>query len=249
MRTADVISGIAVPDTALARDATTFIRRVEDDLLYDHSRRVFFFGAQHGRRQELEPDLELLYLAAMFHVLSLTEPYRTSSSLRFEVDGANAARDFAIQHGVDDNDARTVWMSIALHTTPGVPEFLEPEIALLSAGVATDVLGIGRDDLSPEELSAVTAGHPRADFKHRFLQTLTVGVRHRPRSATGTVNADVLAEYDPSFHRDDLSQPFSTAPGPSSEEREQPCEPITPQIGQIQVQRCQEGFAIALVRH
>ncbi|MET0699755.1 MAG: HD domain-containing protein [Mycobacterium sp.] len=204
MRAVDVISGIAVPDTALTRDTTNFIRSVEDDLLFDHSRRVFFFGAQHGRRREIEPDLELLYVGAMFHVLGLTEPYRTSSSLRFEVDGANAARDFALQHGVDDNDARTLWMSIALHTTPGVPEFLEPEIALLSAGVATDVLGVGRDDLSPAELSAVTTIHPRTNFKHLFLQALTVGVRHRPRSATGTVNADVLAKYDPSFHRDDF---------------------------------------------
>lgn len=204
MEAVDIIAGIVVPDTALARDATAFIRSVEDDVLFNHSRRVFFFGAQHGRHRELEPDLELLYLGAMFHVLGLTEPYRTSSSLRFEVDGANAARDFAVQHGVDENDARTVWLSIALHTTFGVPEFLEPEIALVSAGVATDVLGVGCDDLSPDEVSAVTTVHPRTNFKHLFLQALTVGVRHRPRSAAGTVNADVLAVFDPSFHRDDF---------------------------------------------
>ena len=62
-----------------------------------------------------------------------------------------------------------MWLSIALHTTPGVPEFLEPEIALVTAGVETDVLGIGRDDLAPEALAAVTAAHPRPDFKQRIL--------------------------------------------------------------------------------
>lgn len=72
--------------------------------------------------------------------------------LRFEVDGANAARNFLLERGVDEAAARKVWLSIALHTTPGVPEFLEPEIALVTAGVETDVLGIGRDDLSAEAI-------------------------------------------------------------------------------------------------
>jgi HD superfamily phosphodiesterase len=177
---------------------------VEDDLLFDHSRRVFFFGALQGERRNLKPDLELLYAGAMFHDLGLTEPYRTSSSLRFEVDGANAARDFLLQHGVDEAEARRVWLSIALHTTPGVPEFLDPEIALVTAGVETDVLGLGRDDLSSESLIAVTSAHPRPDFKNRILQAFTDGMKHRPRSTFGTMNADVLAHFDPSFVRDDF---------------------------------------------
>src|SRR3954467_4122311 len=127
---ADNIASVVIPDTELVREITAFIRDTEDDLLFDHSRRVFFFGVLQGRRRGLQPDLELLYVGAMFHDLGLTEPYRTSSSLRFEVDGANAARDFLLQHGIDEGEARRIWLSIALHTTPGVPEFLEPEIAL-----------------------------------------------------------------------------------------------------------------------
>jgi HD domain len=200
----DSVADVTVPDTQLVRDVTQFIRHVEDDLLFNHSRRVFFFGALQGRRRGLHPDLELLYVGAMFHDIGLTEPYRTSSSLRFEVDGANAARDFLLQRGVDEGVARRVWLSIALHTTPGVPEFLEPEIALVTAGVETDVLGFGRDDISPDHISAVTAMHPRPDFKHRILQAFTDGMKHRPRSTFGTMNADVLAHFDPSFVRDDF---------------------------------------------
>lgn len=200
----DTVAGIAVPDTPLTRDITEFIRSAENDLLFDHSRRVFFFGALQGERRNLKPDLELLYAGAMFHDLGLTEPYRTSSSLRFEVDGANAARDFLQQHGVDDVDARRVWLSIALHTTPGIPEFLDPEIALVTAGVETDVLGIGRDDLSPESLAAVTSAHPRPNFKNLILQAFTDGMKHRPRSTFGTMNADILAHFDPEFVRDDF---------------------------------------------
>lgn len=199
----ETIAGVVVPDTPLVRDVTEFIRDAEDDLLFHHSRRVFLFGALQGVRRGLRPDLELLYVGAMFHDIGLTERYRTSS-LRFEVDGANAARDFLLQRGVDETTARKVWLSIALHTTPGVPEFLDPKIALVTAGVETDVLGIGRDDLSPEALEAVTAAHPRPDFKRRILQAFTDGNMHRPRTTFGNVNADVLQHFDQSFVRDDF---------------------------------------------
>jgi hypothetical protein len=199
----DPIAGIGIPDTPLVREVTDFIHGAEDELLFNHSRRVFLFGALQGRRRGLQPDLELLYAGAMFHDLGLTERYRTST-LRFEVDGANAARDFLLQRGVDKADADKVWLGIALHTTPGVPEFLAPEIALVTAGVETDVLGIGRDDLSPEALAAVTAAHPRPDFKRRILAAFTDGMKHRPQSTFGTCNADVLQRFDPTFARDDF---------------------------------------------
>ena len=199
----DTIAGIEIPDTELVRDVTEYIRDAEDDLLFDHSRRVFLFGALHGRRRGLQPDLELLYFGAMFHDLGLTERYRTST-LRFEVDSANAARDFLLQRGLGKSDADKVWLSIALHTTPGIPEFLESEIALVTAGVETDVLGIGRDDLSAESLSAVTAAHPRPEFKRRILAAFNKGMQHRPHTTFGTVNADVLEHFDSTFVRDDF---------------------------------------------
>lgn len=202
---AETIADIVVPDTELVRDVTAFIRDAEDDLLFHHSRRVFLFGALQGRRLGLEPDLELLYAGAMFHDIGLTERYR-GSMLRFEVDGANAARDFLRERGADEESIRKVWLGIALHTTPGVPEFLDPEIALVTAGVETDVLGIGRDALAPEALQAVTAAHPRPDFKRRILKAFTDGNVHRPRSTFGNVNADVLEHFDDTFVRDDFVQ-------------------------------------------
>jgi HD superfamily phosphodiesterase len=201
--TAHTIAGVTIPDSPLVRDTTEYIRDVENDLLFDHSRRVFLFGALAGRRRGLDPDLELLYVGAMFHDVGLTQGYRESMA-RFEVDGANAARDFLLARGTDEHTVRKVWLSIALHTTPGIPEFLDPEIALVTAGVETDVLGIGRDELSSDALAAVTAAHPRPDFKRRILQAFTDGNVHRPGSTFGNVNADVLAHYDPTFVRDDF---------------------------------------------
>ncbi|MGB8210821.1 MAG: HD domain-containing protein [Mycobacterium sp.] len=202
---AQSIAGIAIPDTPLTREITEYIRDTEDELLFNHSRRVFLFGALQGRRRGLQPDLELLYTGAMFHDIGLTEGYRTSM-LRFEVDGANAARDFLLERGFDEATARKVWLSIALHTTPGVPEFLDPEIALVTAGVETDVLGIGRSDLSAEAIEAVTAAHPRPDFKNRILRAFNDGMKHRPDSTFGTMNDDVLQHFDDSFVRDNFVQ-------------------------------------------
>lgn len=207
------IADITIPDSALAREITEFIRDAEDDLLFDHSRRVFLFGALQGRRRGLRPDLELLYAAAMFHDLGLTQRYRTST-LRFEVDGANAARDFLLQRGVGEDEARKVWLAIALHTTPGVPEFLDPEIALVTAGVETDVVGIGLDDLSAEDVAAVTTAHRRPDFKKRILAAFNDGMKHRPQSTYGTMNADVLAHFDPEFVPVDFTDLLLNNPWP-----------------------------------
>ena len=84
------------------------------------------------------------------------------------------------------------------------PEFLAPETALVTAGVETDVLGIGRDDLASEDLAAVTAAHPRPDFKRQILAAFNNSMKHRPQSTFGTCNADVLERFDPSFTRDNF---------------------------------------------
>jgi hypothetical protein len=199
----DTVAGIRVPDSALAREVTEYIRDVEDDLLFNHSRRVFFFGALQGLRRGLQSDLELLYAAAMFHDLGLTDRYR-NSTIRFEVDGANAAREFLAARGFDEAGIDKVWLGIALHTTPGVPEFLAPEVALLQAGVEVDVIGVGGEQLAPEALAAVTAAHPRPQFKQGILAAFNDGMKQRPQTTFGTMNADVLAHCDATFERVDF---------------------------------------------
>jgi hypothetical protein len=199
----EAIAGVSIPDTPLVRDTTEFVRECTDELLYHHSRRVFLFGMLQGRQRGLTPDPELLYVGAMFHDLGLTARFG-STDRRFEIDGADAAKTFLRQHRMGDEAAARVWLAIALHTTPGVPEFLEPEIALVTAGVETDVLGIGYHELSANDLAAVVAAHPRPNFKERILAAFTEGNRHRPRTTFGNVNADVLAHYDADFVRDDF---------------------------------------------
>jgi hypothetical protein len=193
-------AGVAVPDTRLATEATELVRDVTTDLVYDHSRRVYWFGSLQGRNRGLSFDPELLYIGAMFHDLGLNEQFR-SSGRRFEVDSADEARRFLQARGVPEDSIRRVWTSIALHTTPGIPQFMEPEVALVTAGVECDVLGIGYYDISEAERAEITALHPRPDFKRRILEAFTEGIAPRPETTFGNVKADVLERFVPGFQR------------------------------------------------
>jgi HD superfamily phosphodiesterase len=199
------IAGVSIPDTALVQEVTQLVRETSSELLFHHSRRVFLFGMLQGRVRGLTADPELLYVGAMFHDLGLVDGHRNNRQ-RFEVDGADAARDFLLDHGRSAAEARAVWLAIALHTTPGVPEYLDPEIALVTAGVETDVLGIGLEALSAEQIDAVTAVHPRPGFKQRILEAFRDGFVDRPDTTFGTVNDDVLAHFDPNFQRTDFTE-------------------------------------------
>ena len=194
---------VTVPDTKLARAATELVRESTTDLVYHHSRRVFWFGSLQGQNRGLSFDPELLYIGAMFHDLGLNPEFR-GSGRRFEVDSADEARRFLQGHGVPEDSIRRVWTAIALHTTPGIPEFMEPEVALVTAGVEYDVLGIGYHDVSDTDRAEITALHPRPDFKRSILQAFTEGIAPKPETTFGNVKADVLERYVPGYKRDNF---------------------------------------------
>lgn len=104
----NLVAGIRIPDSTLAKSAAELLREHGTDLLWNHSHRVYLFGALMGTRNNVKYDLELLYISALFHDLGLTKHY-SSPDKRFEVDGANAARDFLRSHGVPEESARLVW--------------------------------------------------------------------------------------------------------------------------------------------
>ena len=195
------IAGIQIPDSLLAREATELVRDTETDLLFHHSRRVFLFGAIAGGRRQLSFDAEMLYIGAMFHDMGLMPAY-SSATERFEVDGANAARDFLTRHQIVDSQIDQVWDAIALHTTPGVPKHKKPVVALVTAGVEMDVLGLAYDEFTAEQRAQVVAAHPRGvGFKEGIIEAFTQGTIHKPESTFGNVKADVLALKDPTYRR------------------------------------------------
>ena len=199
--TAKSVAGVGIPDSKLAREVTELVRDTEPPLLFHHSSRVYYWGALTGNRRGLRYDPELLYAGAMFHDMGLT-PAHASAHERFEVDGANAARDFLESHGIAQRDIETVWTAIALHTTPGIPQHMHPVIALVTAGVEMDVLGIAYSEFTDTEREAVVQAHPRpGHFKEEIIQAFYDGIRDKPESTFGNVKADVIADKEPHSHR------------------------------------------------
>jgi hypothetical protein len=198
---ANLISGVSIPDTQLAREIKEFIQDSETELLFNHSSLVYYFGAIAGKQRDLKFDPELLYAGAMFHDIGLMRGH-SSTSDRFEVDGANAASAFLKERGIVQQDLDTVWAAIALHTTPGIPQYMHPVVALVTAGVEMDVLGLTYPQYSEEVRNAVVAEYPRTpNFKEDIIQAFYDGIHKKPDTTFGNVKADVLADKDSKFVR------------------------------------------------
>jgi hypothetical protein len=203
---------IQIPQSSLTREITQLVRDTESDLLFQHSSRVYCFGALAGKHRGLVFDPELLYAAAMFHDMGLTKQH-SSHDQRFEVDGANAARDFLRRHRIAQSDIDLVWAAIALHTTPGIPQHMHPVIALVTAGVEMDVLGLAYPEYGDAERESVVRTYPRTvTFKEDIIQAFYDGIVHKPATTFGNVKADVLADKDTYFRRTNFCTVIRSSP-------------------------------------
>lgn len=194
------VADIIIPDSTIATQATELLLEHGTEFIYNHSLRVFLFSALNGNRRQLKYDSELLYVASVFHDLGLTSHY-SSPDLRFEVDGANAARDFLKSHGLPKDQLQLVWDTIALHTTIGIAEHKEPEVALMYSGVGLDVMGEGYEHLTEANREEIIKAFPRNDFKNKIIPTFFGGFEHKTETTFGNIKADVCAYMIPNFER------------------------------------------------
>ncbi len=190
-----------IPDSVLAREITELVRDTESELLFRHSSRVYLFGALAGQHRGLRFDAELLYAGAMFHDMGLTRKH-SSAHERFEVDGANAAREFLARHRISPAGHR--------HRLDGhrAPHDARHSAAHAPCGRPRDRRrGNGRARshlrrIHDAEREAVVRAYPRTPgFKEDIIQTFYEGIRHKPETTFGNVKADVLADKDPHFVR------------------------------------------------
>ena len=191
-------AGIIIPDSTIATQATELLLEHGNEFLYNHSLRVFLFASLNGKRTKAQYDPELLYISAAFHDLGLT-PHYSSPDKRFEVDGANAAREFLKGHGLPKESLQLVWDTIALHTTIGIAEYKEPEVALMHSGVGLDVMGEGYEHLSNENREEIIGLFPRTDFKKKIIPVFFEGFKHKTETTFGNIKADVCAHMIPGY--------------------------------------------------
>lgn len=204
------IAGVKIPNSPIARAATTLVREAMPPALYNNGVRTYLYGSMIAKQDKIDHDHELFYVGAMMHNLGLIVPY--ADERRFEVSGADAAREFALRRGMSTEKAQIVWDAVALHTSLGIASAKGGEVALVHLGTSVDVVGIGVDALPEAFVDAVLGVYPRLGLKQDLLDCLVSAAKRNPEAYALTFMADVIKERAmaplPTFEQLLLGAPF-----------------------------------------
>ena len=129
-----------IPKTTACSSALAVARTALLEPTLNHSLRVFFYAKWLGQKETSEwvtdEKLPALFIACVFHDLGTSDQY--NGSQRFEVEGADAAKAHAISHGITAEDAHNIWVAIAIHSSPGIAERIDPLSRLVRFAVKSD---------------------------------------------------------------------------------------------------------------
>jgi hypothetical protein len=192
-----LLAGVSVADTALITRAIEFAREKSEPYLFNHVMRSWLFAALLAQRKQVAHDSEVLAVITILHDLGLAEAF--NGPLRFEVEGANAARAFARKEGMDDRRAQLIWDGVALNSTVSIALHKEPEVALATMGIGLDWGGFGYEALSEIEISAIVEAFPRLGMKERFTQAVCRIVETRPGTTYDNFARDFGERFVPGY--------------------------------------------------
>ena len=197
-----LLAGVTVPETPLISRAIEFARNRSEPYLFNHAMRSWLFAALFAQRQQTTPDSEVIAATTILHDLGLEEAF--NGPLRFEVEGANAARAFARNEGIDERRAQLIWDGVALNSTPSIALYKEPEIAIATMGIGLDWGGFGYDALTHAEVAEILDAFPRLEMKARFTKAVCRIVETRPATTYDNFARDFGERFVPGY------QPAST---------------------------------------
>ena len=173
-----ILASVSVPETPLVHQALGYARRECEDYLYNHVVRSWLFAARLGQIRSVDHDAEVLAIGTLLHDITLNE--RFDGPRRFEVEGADLARVFARNNGIDERRAQLIWDSVALNSTPSIGLYKEAEVALCTAGICLDVVGLQYDLIPAAEIARIVADFPRLGMKHRMTRCFCHIAERRP---------------------------------------------------------------------
>jgi hypothetical protein len=192
-----LLAGVSVPDTPLIAKAIDFARERSQPYLFNHAMRSWLFAALIAQRQQTAHDGEVLAVTTILHDLGLEESF--NGPLRFEVEGANAARAFARNEGIDERRAQLIWDGVALNSTPSIALYKEPEIAIATMGIGLDWGGFGYEALTGTSVAAIVEAFPRLGMKERFTQAVCRIVETRPTTTYDNFARDFGERFVPGY--------------------------------------------------
>lgn len=188
-----MIVGVSVPDTPLVAHAIEYARTHSESYLFNHVMRSWLFAEAIAQQKGDPYDGEVLAIATLLHDLGLTEAF--SGPLRFEVEGANAARAFARGEGLDERRAQLIWDSVALNSTPSICLHKEPEAASSVLRVGLDWGGWGYDSIAADRIRGIVEAFPRLAMKRSFAKAVCRVVETRPETTYDNFARDFGERY------------------------------------------------------
>lgn len=194
-----VVAGVLVPDTPLITSATKYARENSEPYLFNHVMRSWLFAVSLAQLNRTEHDGEVLAVATLLHDIGLAEAF--SGPLRFEVEGANAARKFARSAGLDNRRCQLIWDTVALNSTPSIALYKETEVALGTAGIGLDWGGGGYDSLPQSRIAVIVDVFPRLEMKERFTRAVCRIVETRAASTYDNFARDFGERFVPGYKR------------------------------------------------
>lgn len=194
-----VLGGITVIDTPLVTRAMDYARAHSEPYLFNHAVRSWLFAVRLGELQGVTCDAEVVAVGSLLHDLGLTNSF--AGPKRFEIEGADAARTFAREHGLDDRRVQLIWDSVALNSTPSIGMYKQPEVALCTAGIVLDFGGPQYDRIPPDEMKSILAAFPRLDMKRCFTESICGLVKAKPETTYDNFARDFGERFVPGYTR------------------------------------------------
>jgi len=192
-----LLAGVSLPDTPTISRAIEFAREKSEPYLFNHVMRSWLFAVLLAQRKQIAHDSEVLAVTAILHDLGLAEAF--DGPLRFEVEGANAARAFALNEGIDERRAQLIWDGVALNSTVSIALYKETEIALATMGIGLDWGGFGYEALTETDVTGIVAEFPRLGMKERFTKAVCRIVETRPTTTYDNFARDFGQRFVPGY--------------------------------------------------
>jgi hypothetical protein len=192
-----VLGGIVVLDTPLITRAMEYARIHSEPYLFNHAVRSWLFAVVLGELQGIAHDAEVVAVGSLLHDLGLTNGF--TGHKRFEIEGADAARAFAREHGLDNRRVQLIWDTVALNSTPSIALFKEAEVALCTAGIGLDYGGPQYDRIPPDALKSILTAFPRREMKRRFADSVCRIVKTRPETTYDNFARDFGERFVPGY--------------------------------------------------
>ena len=193
------LAGVLVPDTPLISRAIEYVRVHSEPYLFNHVMRSWLFAVSIAQQKKVVHDAEVLAVATLLHDLGLAKDF--SGPLRFEVEGANAARRFAEGEGVDERRTQLIWDGVALNSTPSLGLYKEIEVALCTTGIGLDWGGWGYESLPAASIAEIVDALPRLEMKKRFTRAVCGIVETRPATTYDNFASDFGERFVPGYQR------------------------------------------------